>query len=304
MKILANSIPKSGTHLLLRLLTLLEFGTTDFGGVRPRLVSDRDSAADRLLGRLPGTREPGKFLGIGPHLAEGGRFRPARALIRNYGREKVTVGVEFPCEIGRRWLGRRLGQVPDGSVVSAHCAYTPELAGLLMEQKMRTVCILRDPRDTAVSHMHYLKRLPRHPIYREYLDLGDDHQRLMFFIRGGKLGNHTLKPLQERYRNFLDWEREGGAVMVRFEDLVGPKGGGTVEAQRAAIERVALYLSVEPDERQISYIQRNLFGSGRTFRKGRAGGWREEFSEEHVKAIKDLAGDLLVELEYEDGKDW
>ena len=77
---------------------------------------------------------------------------------------------------------------------------------------MRAVCILRDPRDTAVSYVHYLKRLTNHPIYKEYAGLEDDHQRLMFFVRGGTLGDHTLKPLGERYRNFLDWEREGGAA--------------------------------------------------------------------------------------------
>ena len=38
MRIVANSIPKSGTHLLGRLLVLLGFGTVDLGGARPHLV--------------------------------------------------------------------------------------------------------------------------------------------------------------------------------------------------------------------------------------------------------------------------
>ena len=88
MKVLANSIPKSGTHLLLRLLTLLEFDMVDFGGIKPSLVSEKDRTTDRLLRGLFRTREPGKFLGIGPHLVEGGRFPAARALIRTRGRKR------------------------------------------------------------------------------------------------------------------------------------------------------------------------------------------------------------------------
>lgn len=304
MKILANSIPKSGTHLLLRLLTLLEFDLADFGGLKPGLVSDEDTRTGRILRRLLKTREPGKFLGIGPHLVTDGRLPAARALIRSRGPEKVTLGVEFPCEIGSRWLQRRLQRVPDKAIVSAHCAYSPQFTEILNEEKMRAVCILRDPRDTAVSYVHYLKKLPRHPIYKEYAGLKDDHERLMFFIRGGKLGGYTLKPLRERYKNFLDWEREGGAAMVKFEELVGPKGGGSAEAQREAVEKVARHLDVDLHEQRVSSVRENLFGSGRTFRKGRAGGWREEFSEQHKEAVKEEAGDLLVELGYEDGTGW
>ena len=305
MRILANSIPKSGTHLLLRLLTLLGFDLTDFGGIRPRVVSERrETAAHQTLRALLGTREQGKFLGIGPHLLEGGRLPWAREMLRSRSPEKIVVGVEFPREIGRKWLERRLNRVPDGSVVSAHCVYTPRFDQLLSEQKMRTVCILRDPRDTAVSHMHYVKQRPRHRAYKEYMTLPNDHDRLMVSIRGGMLGPHNLSSLNERYRRFLGWEREGGAVMVKFEDLVGPQGGGNEKAQRRAVERVVEHLGLNVEERRIVSVQENLFGSGRTFRKGQAGGWKDEFSEGHRVAAKELASELLVELGYESGTDW
>ena len=38
---------------------------------------------------------------------------------------------------------------------------------------------------------------------------------------------------------------------------------------------------------------------GRTFRKGQIGGWREEFSSEHERAVEGVVGPLLVELGYE-----
>jgi hypothetical protein len=51
-------------------------------------------------------------------------------------------------------------------------------------------------------------------------------------------------------------------------------------------------------------VEEELFGVGRTFRKGQIGGWREEFSEEHERAVKEVSGSLLVELGYEAGPDW
>ena len=36
-----------------------------------------------------------------------------------------------------------------------------------------------------------------------------------------------------------------------------------------------------------------------TFRSGKAGGWRTQFSPENKQLFKDIAGDLLVQLGYE-----
>src|SRR5215208_952766 len=72
MRIVANSIPKSGTNLLARLLTLLGFEQTSEMGIRSRLVA--------------------------------GPFSPARKLLRAGSKEKVTIGGASPQRIDRRWL--------------------------------------------------------------------------------------------------------------------------------------------------------------------------------------------------------
>lgn len=273
VRVVANSVPKSGTHLLVRLLSLLGFRQTDFGGIRSHLVS--------------------------------GPLSPIKRLLRARGPEKVTIGVVSPQQISRSWLSRRLSQVPNNSFITAHCIYTPQLAELLGEEhKMRLVCILRDPRDVAVSQMHHIKQRAQHFAHEAFLALPSDHQRLLFSIRGGELGGRKLQSLDERYRQFLGWERDANALMVKFEELVGPKGGGSAEAQRRTVERVAEHVGVALEERTMCLVEEELFGVGRTFRKGQSGGWREEFAEEHVRATKEVAGPLLVELGYESGPGW
>jgi hypothetical protein len=267
MRIVANSIPKSGTNLLARLLTLLGFEQTSEVGIRARLVA--------------------------------GPFSPARRLLRARRPQKVTIGVVSPQRIDRRWLERHLSRVPDGCFVTAHCVYSPELASLFAEGRMRVVCILRDPRDVAVSQMHHIKRRKEHFAHEAFLKLPSDHERLLVSIRGGELGGRKLQSLDERYRQFLGWQDEDNAIVVRFEDLVGPRGGGSAEAQRRTVERVARHVGLEPDERMMRTVEENIFGVSKTFRKGQIGGWRSEFSEEHARASREVAGPLLVELGYE-----
>jgi hypothetical protein len=271
MRVVANSIPKSGTHLLSRLLTLLGLEQKPMG-IRPRLVA--------------------------------GPLSPIRRFFRTREPEKVTVGVVSPQQIGRGWLRRRLAKVPDGCFVTAHCLYTPELAELLREEGMPVVCILRDPRDVAVSQMHYIKQQRQHFAHGAFMSLPSDHERLLVSIRGGELGGRQLQSLDERYRQFLGWERDESAVVVTFEDLVGPEGGGSTDAQWRAVERVVAHLGLSADERVLRRVEEGLFGVGKTFRKGQIGGWREEFSEEHARAAKEVAGPLIVELGYEAGPNW
>jgi hypothetical protein len=271
MRVVANSIPKSGTHLLSRLLTLFGFEKRPMG-IRPRLVA--------------------------------GPLSPVRRFLRAREPEKVTVGVVSPQQVGRRWLQRRLAKVPDGCFVTAHCLYTPELAELLREEEMRVVCIVRDPRDVAVSQMHYIKRERGHFAHKAFVALPSDDERLLLSIRGGELGGHKLRSLEERYQQFMGWEQDGGAVVVKFEDLVGPEGGGSAEARRRAMERVAAHLDLSIDEAALRRVEEEMFGVGKTFRKGQIGGWREEFSEEHTRVAKEVAGPWLVKLGYEADPDW
>jgi sulfotransferase 6B1 len=306
MKVVANSIPKSGTHLLDRLLTLLGFDLMDLGGSRPHLAQAGKNLTStrRRLRNLGGLRRPEDVMGIGSHLVDGGRFPPARRLLRTRGPEKVMTGVDFPREIGRRWLERRLSRVADGCFVTAHCVYSPELASLFAEERMRVVCILRDPRDVAVSQMHHIKQRKRHPIHDAFVALPSDNERLLVSIRGGLLGMREMLSLDERYRQFLGWQDDDNAMMVKFEDLVGPRGGGSAETQRRTVERVARHVGLEPDERMMRTVEENIFGVSNTFRKGQIGGWREEFSEEHARAAREIAGPLLVELGYEADTEW
>lgn len=246
-RILANSIPKAGTHLLTRCLAL-----------------------------LPGIMDSG--------LRMRGRFS--------------DDGLES-----------RLMRVGGGCFIPVHLTYSEARGLLLSELGFQVPLIIRDPRDIAVSHFHYVTHgSRRHRLRAYYASLPDDQARLMTSITGivktqtdPALG---LPDVGARFRAYLAWAQHGACV-VRFENLVGPHGGGTREAQHEAIRRLAEYLGVMHDEETIERIALKVYDPrSSTFRKGSTGDWKHHLSPEHKEAFKRVAGQLLVELGYEQDQNW
>ncbi|EIC23456.1 sulfotransferase domain-containing protein [Thiorhodovibrio frisius] len=268
MKVMANSIPKGGTHLLFRLISLAGFEENPFW--------------------------------IGADLIRG-RFELLRRVTRGgFARERITIGSEVPVEIGVNWLRRRLDKLPDGAVFGAHCLYSQPIRRLLAASDVSVVCMLRDPRSIAVSHLDYIKRTPRHFFHPFFMALGDDNERLKMSILGGQLGPYTLRSLADRYREYLDWKESGSALMVRFEDLVGEKGGGCADRQRIAIKETLGFLGHGEDAALAAHVQASIFGSTSTFRKGRIDSWRSELPPQHLAMLNDSLGPLLPEMGYEE----
>ena len=167
------------------------------------------------------------------------------------------------------------------------------------QQAMRMVLVVRDPRDVVVSSAEYLYSHNRHPLHSHFTSM-PKRDRIMASIRGipGDQYNR-LAGVDERIKSVLAWRHHDYTVVVRFEDLVGPAGGGSKEAQSAAIFQVAQHLGVSLSAVQADAIGDNLFGGTATFRQGAIGSWRRTFDEGHLKASETLLGELLVELGYE-----
>lgn len=245
--ILANSIPKAGTHLLTSCLSLLP-GITDSG------LRGRGQVVDRRL-------------------------------------------------------ETQLRMVGGGCFMPMHLTFSDERAQLLSDVGFKMVLIIRDPRDIVVSHFHYVSyRSRRHRLHAYYTSLPDDQTRLMVSITGILEPQNDpivrLPDIDSRSRAFLTW-KDHGACVVKFENLVGPHGGGTSEAQEKEICTLAEYLGVDYSEETIKHIARNVYDpQSATFRKGSTGDWKNHLTREHKEAFKQIAGQLIVDLGYEQDQEW
>jgi hypothetical protein len=210
-----------------------------------------------------------------------------------------------------------------GRFLRGHQVHTPEIEQLLAERSVRVVFIIRDPRDTVVSHAHWVTS-DQHGSEANrtfYKSLPSIDQRIMTSICGRPAGWNEGKPLVEesenlqyhgvrehvgqRLQRYLPWFRSAAVCTVRFEDLVGPQGGGAADVQEDEILRVADFLEIEVARNAVCDIVESLFDpTAKTFRRGQAGGWKEEFNDLHKLVFKAVAGKELIELGYETEFDW
>ncbi|MCO6459032.1 MAG: sulfotransferase domain-containing protein [Pirellulaceae bacterium] len=240
-RVLANSFPKSGTHLLLRCLSLL-----------PWLVPQWHH-----------------------HLDHG------------------TPDYES-----------RIRRIRRGQYLSSHLAWSGHLAGALSESRVRSLLMVRDLRDVAVSNAFYIANPKhRHRLQDYFRSLPSDGERLLASIAGVPAeqlpdGVASL-PLGTHAAAYLPWLDDPHCLIVRFEDLVGGAGGGSDMAQRETIQRIADHLGIPLSAARRDAIARCVFDRGaRTFRQGRIGDWRHHFDGRHREAFEQTAGQLLSRFGY------
>jgi hypothetical protein len=208
----------------------------------------------------------------------------------------------FHPQLDEGRLRRYLKRCPRGMFVTSHARFHPDLQHLIEELGFKHILLLRDPRDVAVSHAFYMMQDTLHQHHEYYTKtLKSDEERLMASIRGFEdgAGNH-MTSIGETFGAYLPWMDLPSTVVVRFEDMIGPHGGGDAEKQLGQIQRTGEFVGRPVDRKGAQRIAQKMYGNGSlTFRKGQAGDWRNHFTEAHKRAFQEVAGDLLIRLGYE-----
>lgn len=220
------------------------------------------------------------------------------------------VTMNYNRRPGTDELEGKLQRTGRGQYTSGHVFYDEQNADIVERSGMTVILMVRDPRDVVTSHYHYVtEKNTQHRLNDHYRSLPDDHARLMTSIRGVS-GEHTrdgdrLESIGEWMDAFFAWREKPYVTVVRFEDLIGPQGGGDAERQRAAVRTIADHLALSISDSEVEHVATNTFSAGSsTFRKGLIGDWKNNFAQKHVTAFKEEASEWLVELGYEDDHDW
>jgi hypothetical protein len=220
--------------------------------------------------------------------------------------EAVFIGVDWPRPVSIPALRRVLQRIRRGHYAQAHTRCSDQLVALLTELRMKTLLILRDPRDVVVSHANYVANKERHVLFDFYQPLSDS-ERIMTSIVGLEQSAPSapmLLNVADRYQSLLPWLEKALNYTTFFEELVGPQGGGSREAQIQELTNIAQHLGIRHGPGEIQRVADDLFGGTSTFRKGSIGNWRGRLSDEHKCVFKEIAGQLLIDLGYEQDMDW
>lgn len=278
--LIAISIPKTGTGLLDKLI---------------RLMTKKHHALDRLLNE--------------DHILKYLMMTNLRPKVDASAIQLFTPSLEILDKCTR---------LHDGEYLRAHLAYYYEYDKLLNNKNFKKIFIIRDPRDQIISRIYYFYRHKNLFSSLQNLSINEFITALIgssdkiFFE--DLLSSHTYydyKPslpyisnILSFYNEFIPWRNTENCYTVKFENLVGPKGGSNLQIQINEIKKISAFLGLNLNDMQIKKIADELFGGTSTFREGKIGAWKKYFTNEHKEAFKKVAGQLLIDLGYEKDLNW
>lgn len=298
-KIFINSIPKSGTNLLIK--TLSQFPT-----IRDTQISLHSEMAGSLWRPAKPLRR--SLWKLFPSAKSS--YRVAKNINTGVGfkqklEDSVMIGGFHNVFVPTKDLEDLLYHVKPSWFAVGHMPFSNRLEQILVKNNFKMILIIRDPRDIIVSGVNFFlnrKELSLHEYYRGL----SWHEGLMANIQGiSANANYPTQPdIKSLLLDYMPWLSKPYVYLTRYEDLVGPRGGGSSRKQTRQIKAIAKHLEMHLCEDELIKIKEKSYGGTHTFRRGVIGSWRQEFNLEHRIACKKLIGDFLIELGYEKDGSW
>lgn len=247
-RVLANSMPKSGTHLLASLLDGL--GDLRFAG---HLVTF--DCNDR--------QQPEQPLGD---------------------------------------LVRRLGGLRNGRYLGGHLIADDLVQDRVAASGVKLLTILRDPRAVTVSGANYVLEATQLRDRDEALKIFPDKEAILraMVVGHGEPGEKFHFPeIGERYAAYAAWWDSPVGLTVRFEDLIGGRGGGSDDEQVERVATILQFLGYGADLDTSRRLAARLFSEKAiTFRTGRIDSWREELPPALTAQIEERCASWMERLGY------
>lgn len=246
-------------------------------------------AADRLMPAGDGPRVVVNSMPkAGTHLVtslldnlEGMRFSGRLVMYT----EKQVVDGDLPRVSGE--LQKALRLLRPAHYFGAHMVWDAELESRIAASDAKALMVIRDPRAVVVSAMHYLEAATWMPWREELMRQWPDRASVLkALIHGhGEPGDQLYFPeIGHHYASYARWMDAPATCLVRFEDLVGTRGGGSEADQLAEVTRVLDHLGYGTQYGHAGEgahdVARRMFSEHSvTFRSGRVDSWRDDLPE-------------------------
>ncbi len=224
-----------------------------------------------------------------------------------YAKRVHSFYAEYEGESGRKRSPEQaiawLDSLHPRDVASAHLFARPEAVRRVCSPKFAPYFIFRDPRDVVVSHVFYVTDMEARHVHHEYYkSLPDFDARLKVSILGRPDSEAEFPDITGRFAPYLDWLNQPEVLTIHFEDLIHDRAATLTRIMDHLLIRVPLQT---PRQLILDSLETSINPKkSPTFRSGKTGEWKKHFTEEHKKIFKNVAGDLLVRLGYEQNNDW
>lgn len=200
---------------------------------------------------------------------------------------------------------RDLNRLQPGDIAYGHLHVLPQVVTRLTQDGVAPYFILRDPRDVVVSHVHYVTDMePNHVHHQHYrYELGSFDERLRVSILGRSDLAVPFPDISKRFDPYLGWLERSEVLILQFEEFITDQDRALLKVLDHARGRGFV---IHVGEREALQALKSAINPAKspTFRSGKMGKWRASFDEDNKSLFKEIAGDLLIRLGYEDDYDW
>lgn len=309
-RVVVISPQKSGTHLIQELMVHLGYGMCGDSRVTPD-IEPQLSLDDKLkLRRFALSEEEQKYYERSSthmrdsldreawlRVARSWQMRLSAPVENRYGTRTVH-SMERAYE-STELMRMRFSDTPASICWIYHQLDFKTVDGLFIEEWCQTdrpkiILNIRDPRDVMVSFVNYLSGntgrgfgnfAGYQVIARTFSSCKSFEEKLTYALEDVNFPGHgDLRDLYWLYKH-------PQVCTVRFEELVGPRGGGSREAQVAAIHRILKHLNIEDDPGSLA---EKVYNPGAfTFYKGKRGSWRECYTAPQLELLEKRFGEVL-----------
>lgn len=203
----------------------------------------------------------------GTHLLESLFFQ--LPYMRHCGKKTLKIQTQDPIEPKIKVLNK----LKNGHFLLAHMQYHDMVLDRLLYNDLKLIQLVRDPRDVLLSHLNYIENMDKTQKSHEYIKRFTTREDKIKAMIEGK--PHVLEPYPEVLDKFGDWLSKDQVLCIKFEDLIGPKGGGSQNRQLEAVESICDFISINVNKDKLSTISEKVYSpKSSTFNKGKIGNWK------------------------------
>ncbi len=189
-----------------------------------------------------------------------------------------------------------LDKIPAGAYIKGHMAYDDAIKQALLDRHFSVILIYRDLRDVVVSQAHHIlnendERF-KHPGKELYRSLGSFENILEAVING----IDCYPGVFDRWKLFEPWAQLPWVYKMRFADMVERPNETAglfiryVYGRAASSRGMHLTLNRSDYEEQVRVMVKVMqIKETATFRKGKTGGWKEEFTPKIIELFEKKA---------------
>jgi hypothetical protein len=218
---------------------------------------------------------------------------------------------------------------PEYGFLYTHLCVSPELENNYKNlPRLKKIVNIRDLRDVCVSMVSQIEKGAwpgMSPWQREHFKRMSFDEKLLFVMEydydvqqvASFAPNSLQVSLVKVAKQAVEYTLDESCLVCRYENLVGPLGGGSEKKQRAEMEKMAKFLGIEIAKEQMEEMMEGLYGDTidpfgsfggphfrSTFNTGKIGSWRHFFTQEHKRVFKEKLGSFLIALGYEQDNSW